>query len=334
MNKAGFRKFLQERKMPDEKIDDSIKIVEDFESFLENDHGMTPESASSVQALSFIDTMVENEKNSYGNFVALMRYGYFIGNNDLYISFLEPIDGSEVLNVLHDKLGESVGEELRDEVFKGIDFPPLGTPSSEKPRIAKRVMDRMETLVDGTTCEKTLTEVAHGLPKEYYNAGQREKFLAARDLDEYLEQKRNAFIAQLEKHRDEGTPFFNQEITDDVVQWIRSNPGIGSEKREDAFLIHTKIPYLTKEYLVETDERMKRYYACHCAWAREAIKTGEDEVSPTFCYCSGGYAKRPWEFAFDQPLEIEMLESALKGDERCTFRIPIPKDVLEKIQQV
>jgi hypothetical protein len=174
-----------------------------------------------------------------------------------------------------------------------------------------------------------LVDVAHGMTREHYDSGQREKFLAAKDLDEYLEQKRAAFIAQLEKHRDEHTPFFNQEITDDVVQWIKDNPGIGSSKREGAYLIHTKIPFLAKDYLAEKDERMKRYYACHCGWARESIRTGEDEVSATFCNCSGGFTVRPWEIAFDQPLKVEMLESALQGDPRCTFRIPIPKEVME-----
>ncbi|MDF1538335.1 MAG: hypothetical protein P1Q69_05485 [Candidatus Thorarchaeota archaeon] len=41
---------------------------------------------------------------------------------------------------------------------------------------------------------------------------------------------------------------------------------------------------------------------------------------------------KPWEFAFDQPLEVEMLESALQGDTRCTFRIALPKEVLEKVE--
>ena len=331
MDKDGFRSFLNKQNFPEEQMANAIGLVERFEVFLKEQNSSL-ESATSEDARKFVRVMIDESLNTYDNFVVLLRYGYFIGNNDLYISFLEPIDGSEVLEVLYKNLGENPNEDLRNKVFDGIDLPPLGTPQSEKPKITQAVMERMEAMVDPKTCAKTLTDVAHGLLKEYYNQGQREKYLAAKSIDEYLEQKRDAFIKQLEKHRDEGTPFFNQEINDEVVQWIRNNPGIGSAKREGDALIHTKIPFLTKEYLAETDDRMKRYYACHCAWAREAIKTRENEVSPTFCYCSAGFTVKPWEFAFDQMLEVEILESALKGDSLCTFKIPLPKEVVEKTE--
>ncbi|MDF1538334.1 MAG: hypothetical protein P1Q69_05480 [Candidatus Thorarchaeota archaeon] len=243
MDKDGFREFLTKQKVPEEQFDDAINLVERFETFLKDqDPEVSLESATSADAIKFTKVMMDKNFNTYGNFVVLLRYGYFIGNNDLYISFLEPIDGSEVLNVLHEKLGERAGENLRDQVFNGIDLPPMGTPPSAKPKITQAVMERMEALVDPKTCEKALIDVAHGLPTEYYNSGQREKYLAAKNIDEFLEQKRDTFIAQLEKHRDENTPFFNQEIDDGVVQWIKDNPGTGSAKRVGDALIHTKIP--------------------------------------------------------------------------------------------
>lgn len=329
MDRDSFRKYLTERKVADEKISEALELVQRFEGFLK---GKDLSSATSDDAQDYIDTMMREGSNTYENFVTLLRYGYFIGNNDLYISFLEPIDGSNVLEVLREKLGERIGKDLRDKVLEDIDLPPLGTRAADKPRVTQSVMEKLEAMVDSKTCKETLVDVAHGLSREFYDSGQREELLAARNLDEYLEQKRNAFIAQLEKHRNEKTPFFNQEITDEVVEWIKENPGIGSTKREGEYLIHTKIPYLAKDYLAETDDRMKKYYACHCGWARESIRTGKDEVSPTFCYCSAGFTVRPWEIAFDQPLEVEMLESALKGNTRCTFKIPIPREVLEKLE--
>ena len=329
MDSEGFRKYLKGRELPDETVEASIAIVGEFEQFLVVKRGGRNIAAAGVEdADAFIVDMISRGVNTHENFAALLRYGYFIKNNDLYISFLEPIDGGNVLEVLHEKLGEQVGKGLRDEVFEGIDLPPLGTRPSDKPKFAQAVMERMESMIDPDTCEKTLVDVAHGLPKQFYDSGQRDKFLAAKDLDKYLEQERADFIAMLEKHRDEGTPFFNQEITDEVVQWIRDNPGIGAEKREGEYIVHTKIPFLAKDYLTATDERMKRYYACHCGWARESIKSG-DEVSATFCNCSAGFTVKPWEIAFDQPLQVEMLESVLQGDLRCTFRIPIPKEIME-----
>ena len=56
------------------------------------------------------------------------------------------------------------------------------------------------------------------------------------------------------------------------------------------------------------------------------------EVPATFCNCSGGFTAQPWEMALDQPLEVEMLKSVLKGDMECTFAIQLPKDVVEKVK--
>jgi hypothetical protein len=84
---------------------------------------------------------------------------------------------------------------------------------------------------------------------------------------------------------------------------------------------------MVQEYLEETDEKMKRYYACHCAWARESILDDVVDVSANFCHCSGGFTKMPWEAALDQPLEYEMVKSVLRGDDECSFIIHLPKDV-------
>jgi hypothetical protein len=105
-----------------------------------------------------------------------------------------------------------------------------------------------------------------------------------------------------------------------------------SGMREGDKIIHTKIPYMTQEYLDEKDERKKRYYACHCAWARETIMSDELEVPASFCNCSGGFTVQPWEMALDQPLEVEMVKSVLKGDMECTFAIQLPKDVADKVE--
>jgi hypothetical protein len=332
LNKEGFRRFLQGREVPVDEIENSISIVERLDGFVKNlDQFRTLESVTFDDTLEFTTLLINEGINSYENFVALVRYGRFAKNNDLYLAFLELIDGGNVIDVLYEKLGESVGEKKRDEVFRGIDMPPLGMPSSQKPRVTRAVMDQMEAKVDSETCKKVLSDVAHGMPKERYKE-ERERFLKAKSIDEYLEDKKQRAIAQLEKHRDEGTLFFNQEITDDVIEFVKSRPDIMTGAREDDRIIHTKIPYMTKEYLVETDERMKRYYACHCTWARESIRTGDLEISPTFCYCSGGFTKQPWEAALDQPLEVNMVKSALKGDMECKFTIQLPREVVDRLE--
>jgi hypothetical protein len=103
---------------------------------------------------------------------------------------------------------------------------------------------------------------------------------------------------------------------------------MGAGKREGNIIYETKIPYMAKQYLAETDPTLKRFYACHCPWARYAIKNGDVKIAKNLCYCSGGFMKKSWEVIFKQPLKVEILESALNGDENCRFAIHLPEKAL------
>ena len=316
----------RENPIPEDKIKEGILMVERFEEFI-NEFDKTLETAGAIELNKFSMVLIDEGINTYDNYVALSRYGYFVKNIDLYLAVLELLDGAEVMTVLRERLSEIVGDKERDEIFEGVEGPPLGLPSSEKPRVTKAVMNKMESVLDSETCQKVLAEVSHGLPKDF-RKGEREKYLKAGSLDEYLKQKRVNAIAELEKHKANATLFYNQEITDDVLDFVKSRPDVLSGERRGNIIYHTKIPFLTKEYLAATDEKMKRYYACHCAWARESILKGDEDISPTFCYCSGGFTKQPWETALNQPLKVELVNSVLKGDLECSFKIYLPDEVV------
>ncbi len=99
---------------------------------------------------------------------ALARYARFAGNHEVFVAFAELIDGSEAMEVLHDKLGKSVGEGVRDRVFEGVELPPLGTPASEKCRITGVVMGRLERMVDAQTCRSILSSGLRRLEGDWY----------------------------------------------------------------------------------------------------------------------------------------------------------------------
>ena len=155
----------------------------------------------------------------------------------------------------------------------------------------------------------------------------RKKYLECGSLDSYLIRKGQEFIAELEKLQGEGKRYFTQVITDEVIDFVRNTPLIAQGVREGNTLFEVKIPYMTKEYLAETDDRMKRYYYCHCPWVRESIRSGEISVPPMFCLCSAGFVKKPWEVIFDQPLEAEAVETVLQGDKWCKIAIQLPEGV-------
>jgi hypothetical protein len=329
MDKERFRTYLEESKLSEDVIAQTIPLAERFEGFLgaSGQAGSTGfRTSDAVNAFSTV--LIRKGLNTRENYVALARYGRFVDDNEIYIAIVELLDGSEALDNLYEKLGKSVGEQKRDEILAGIELPPLGTPSTQKPGVTQAVMKRLEGMVDPETCQRILSSGLRTLQDERYLQGS-EKYQECKTFDEFLERKGQDFIGQLEEIKREGGLFFTQEITDEVIDFVQSRPEIRQGVREGNILYEAKIPYMTREYLAETDERMKRYYYCHCPWVRESLKAGDVSVSPTFCHCSAGFHKKAWEVIFDQPLEAEMVESVLQGDLWCKFAIHLPEHCLE-----
>ncbi len=320
MDREAFRQTLRRQQVPDDQIEQHIALVERFEAFA----GELP-APDDVWAFSAI--LVEEGLNTWENLSALIRYGRFSRNDPVYVAALELLDGSEALDGLYEKLGQAVGEQKRDEVFAGIDIPPLGTLSSAKPRATQAVMERLERMVDPETCRQILSSSLRHLEDAWY-VEERTKYAESGGIDAYLERKGQDFITQLEKIRDEGGLYFTQPVTDEVIDFVERHPEIRQGVREGNVLYEAKIPYMTLEYLAETDERLKRYYYCHCPWVRESLKAGDVSVSPTFCLCSAGFHKKSYEVIFGQSLRAEIVETVLGGDPWCKIAIHLPQEAL------
>jgi hypothetical protein len=320
MDKEGFRELLKTRKLDDQEIEASIVIAERFEGYLVA-LGGKPDAAA---AWEFSKILIQEKQNTYANLLALGRYGLFIKNNDIYVAILELLDGAEAQPNLYKKVGELFGEMVREEVFAGIGVSPLGVPPPEKPFDMFPVLDRLIDKVGYETVKQLLSACLRDLPDEYF-LDEREKYRKSANIDDYLCERHQAFVNQLKKCQHDGVLFFSQEITDEVVEFVEQHPEFECGVREGNLLYITKIPYNTKQYLAETDPTLKRFYACHCPWARQAIKNGNIHLNAVFCNCSGGFSKKPWEIIFGQTLQVDLLESALKGDFRCRFAVHLPE---------
>jgi hypothetical protein len=320
MDREGFRELLKTRKLSDENIDASIEIAERFEEYL-NAFGGTPDEAA---AWKFSKILIQKEQNTYDNLLALGRYGLYIKNNNIYVAILELLDGAEAQPNLYKKVGELFGEAVRDEVFAGIGVSVLGVPLPEKPFDMFPVIDRLIGKVGYETVEQLLSACLRDLPDEYF-LDEREKYYKSSDIDDYLISAHQAFVRELQSCQQKGVLFFSQEITDEVVKYVDEHQEFECGVREGNLLYITKIPYNTKQYLAETDPTLKRFYACHCPWARQAIKNDNIRLNAVFCNCSGGFSKKPWEVIYGQTLQVDLLESVLKGDFRCRFAVHLPE---------
>ncbi len=322
MDKPGFRTMLEKRKCTEAQIEASFAIAERFEAFLQQ-----PGRATSAEtAWEFSRLLIAEGNNTEANYIALIRYCWFIQNNEMFVALLELVDGGEVGGNLYQRVGERFGTALQDEIFVGIGVAPYGIPTPEKPAYLQPVLRRLEARVGEAVCQEFLSASLRDLPDAYY-LHEQEKYRQAGDIDAYLRQRKEAFLAELEACQREGRLFFSQEITAEVLDFVRSDPEMGGGRREGNIIYEVKIPYQTKQYLAAMNPTLKRYYGCHCPWARTAVRNNDVQVAETFCYCSGGFHKKPWEVIYEQPLRVEVLESILKGDERCRFAIYLPQDL-------
>ncbi|MEW5720707.1 MAG: hypothetical protein AB1817_18930 [Chloroflexota bacterium] len=318
MDKEAFREFLRGRKTAADKIESFVTIAERFENWLK-DKTLTKDAV-----LAFSAQMIRDGENTYENYIALARYGLFLKNHPMYIAVVELLDGAEAMDNLHARLAQVVGAEKRDAVFAGLTLPVLGMPNTTRPAFTQAVMARLVNLVAPEVYRPLLANCLRTLGER--DATEREKFLACKNLDEFLQKKGDEFIASLEQLQREDRLYFTQEITDDVIAYVESHPEIRQGVRVGNVIYEAKIPYNTVAYLAATDARTKRYHYCHCPWVKESLRGDNVRVSPTFCLCSAGFHKKYWESVFGQPLKADVVETVLDGDPWCKFAIHLPEN--------
>ncbi|MCK4941347.1 hypothetical protein KAS45_04575, partial [candidate division WOR-3 bacterium] len=291
--------------------------------------GKSVETASRNDFYEYSKHLINTRQNTFDSYANLLRYGFFKNLKELIIAGMEVLDGREMMDNFSNRLANEFNQELRDYVFAGIEIPPLGISPKEKPEYTKKLVARLEQKIGTDGCARFLNR---GLRDRYEESRKpdRGKFLKAKNIDEFLEQKHKDFVAELETHFNTGTLFFTQGISKEVLEHVKSDPYIEFGVREGDKIIVKKIPHMAKEYLAERDERKKRYYFCHCPWIKEAFKESDKPISPVFCNCSAGFYRAYWEIVFDEPVQVDVLESILMGDSICKFAVHIPKSVLDK----
>ncbi len=325
MDEKAFREFCFKNNIKEEIIEANLVFLREFEHYIEKELEKSDLTKVSVDDLSsFIEYMINSGKNIIDNFLALIRYSFLTKREDLKVLLYEIIDGADVMKYLVEELKGEVDEETLTTIIEGIVFPPLGSSSNIKPKVTKEIVDRLEDNLEEKQCKEFLSSGLHRLNPGTLR-GLREKFLAADNLDDFLTKKHQQLLENLENLYKEGTKFFTQDVDEHVIEYVKNEPTIESGVRQGDKVIITKIPYMTIDYLNEQDEQLKRYHYCHCPWVREALKTGDIEISPMFCYCSAGYYKQQWDAILDQPVKVEVLETILNGDNKCKFAVHLPK---------
>ena len=255
MDEEGFRVFGTGRNLKEETIQAHVRMVKEFEAFLKKkDKSRDLGGATPRDLASLVRVLMKNGKNTWENLLALLRYARFANNREVTVALLELIDGSDVLENLSETLKKTVGESKGDEIFEGIELPPLGTPSKGKPKITKKFMEKLEAKLGENACGEVLSSGPHAGPKEEY-LPERKRFLASKSIDDFLEKRHKEYVAELEQHMKEKTLYFTQEIDEEVLDYVRNTPTCQNGVREGDIIYVTKIPYMAKKYLHEKDKK-------------------------------------------------------------------------------
>lgn len=327
MKTDEFRACLAAYPYTDEQIaacENGVEVLEGYLAALPD--AVNLDVATADQLASVASLMVAEGLNERLRFVGIYIYAGMIENYDLQLGVLELLDGFEILGNLYRVVGEELGEEARAEVFENVVLPHIGTPPLDWTRVNAVVFPRLEAMTDADTVKRILRSGLRNLPDADY-LPIKERYSAIDDIDAFLEDRGRRHLEGLTKHRDERTPYFNQLIDDDVLDFVRANPEIGQGVRCGNTIIEIKIPHQSIEYLAATDLATKQYRVCHCPVVKESMAHDDLPISSTFCDFCPSFNAKPWEFIFGQKLEYEVLESAKRGGKWCRFAIHLPENV-------
>ncbi len=319
-----FTEYLRKIGCGENSIRYSIKVISEFESYLQH-HDLDLFLLSQREIEGYLDHLIENKQDDLDRLIALARYGRHHQQIPLYTVMLSLLDGGEVMGNLYNALQEHLGQDLTQHIFEGIELPTWGTDNRKKAQKMGIVMQRLKDDVAADRWEPILLQCLRDLPDAMYSK-QIELFDQCSDIEEYLDKRERIFLEEMRNLNQSGQLYFGQPITNSVYLFLQNNPLISRGIIKNGKLHIVKIPYNTDSWLHAQNEEDKRYYYCHCPWARESIRSnnGIPLVSPSWCSCSAGFVKRPFELIYKQKLEVEILETVLNGNDVCEFAIILP----------
>lgn len=298
------------------------KQIMELEGFLKEQYFAPLEDLTEEELDVIIHYLVVTNQNTVQSFVVLMRYYKAIGHHDLFIHLTKYTGAIGVVESILKKLERVVGIERSNAITTRIDIPVLGTDLDEITVFTRDFIELLEHELSEHELRRVLADNHHQIPKEAF---MQEKiyYESSPTLEAYLKDLHERKVKELTKFMEEKRVWYEQEITQDVVDYVKSNQEIMSAVLKDNALYITKIPFDTKKFLESENEDDQAYYLCHCPFAREALRHKEFKISANWCYCSGGFTKFPFDVIFEQDLKIEMLESALRKDGSCRFKIDL-----------
>jgi len=297
------------------------QVISAFEQFVK-ENGISTETVN-----QFIQQRKSENADMRMTIEAMKEYAYST-QDELLVSevFTLMTDFNEwcggTMKHLSDTTRKMYGDAVWEKIFKGEQMPDVGWTTDEMSDFTYKIEQKY---LAASTKENYECAQKKGNPFARTFKESDKKNLTLNDVDMIIDKLNSNFFDTLKKCHESGELFFNQKIDDVVIK--EYGTGKWFMRREGSKIILVKNPFMMGKYLTETDSRMKRYYACHCPWARQSILK-DKTVSKTFCYCSFGHDKYELESEFGRQLDGRVICSVLEADSlQCIFEVDIPSDI-------
>jgi hypothetical protein len=215
-------------------------------------------------------------------------------------------------------LDEIAGEDIRKAVMRGCERLSSQSSRDEVVAWSKQAMERMDSLIKH---EQERRAVMTGCACQYPKS-------QLKDIRKTYEETGDiGLVHQMLQQQFESFLRDTMQLDDRLVEEIVSRGWGSAGVKEGNTVIATKIPKSGHllEYMKETDPERKRQLYCHCPRVRDVLRTSET-ISPTYCYCGAGFYKGIWEEILQKPVDVEVLQSVLKGDSVCKIAVYLPSD--------
>lgn len=261
--------------------------------------------------------------------LALARYCLSGGMQARAIRLMAYLLPLGVLPSMLDRLKALYGEEAAQRVARSVSIPRDGSPPEAYPAATRDFTEAALAELGPQKLHELLAWNVHGIPEDGHL---KERAVLERlgSLDAWLADYHARQVAILEGHAKDGTLWYEQRITGEVVDFVRSNQEILSGVRHGSIIYQTKIPYDPDRYL-RTDNRLeKRHLACHCPLAASAITESGSGVPAPWCSCSAGYEKFRFDTVFGVETKATVVNSVLAGDTICRYAVQVPPQIMER----
>jgi hypothetical protein len=302
-------------------VADNMGILEDFETFLA-EKSIKSEQDITVKDVQEYVIVKREQVEDISHIINILNEYFFAVKNDFLCNELWLLlDAIGILKKMSELTKSELGEDVWQQVFGDIQMPKVGWSLDEITDFTRQMHKRLCNVVAQEQIENMYQKNAHAYQQSF--DGTLREILESKGIDGLLKHLHDDFIKGIEEHCDNGD--YNGFIVDDeVINFYKENP---LSYRIDNKIIMRQEPVFTKQYLHEADEKLKRYYTCHCPIKKRSILQNNSGLSHTLCYCCFGHNKQQLEAAFGRKLSGMVVKTVMdQGCLECIFEIDIPKE--------